>query len=185
VGSQHSALTAAARARFDQALRGSAQNARSRRAPIVEAINRTLDKLATDPAALNGTITSWVPRALFLLLPLFALLLSAFYWRQRRAFLFVDHLVFSLSFHSFAFALLFLAALAAQILPGGLVGIGVLAAILVYLLLAMRRLYRQSWLWTGMKFAALTTIYTMLFLVPAFAGILALSFLGIDQLHLG
>ena len=142
-------------------------------------------KLATDPAALNGAITAWVPRILFLLLPLFALLLAAFYRRQAHEFLFVDHLVFSLSFHSFAFVLLLLAALAAQFLPGEAVAWVFIVVVPLYLLLAMRRLYRQSWFWTGVKFASLITIYTMFFLFPAFFGILALSVFGVEGPHLG
>jgi hypothetical protein len=126
-------------------------------------INGALQKLMENPASLNEPITSWVPRALFLLLPMFALLLAAFYWRQRRDFFFVDHLVFSLSFHSFAFALLALAAVAAQFLSQNIVNWAVVAILPIYLLLAMRRMYHQSWGWTIAKFGTIYTIYWIFF----------------------
>jgi len=72
-----------------------------------------MQKLETNPAALNGPLMTWIPRILFLLLPLFALLLAAFYRRLRNEFYFVDHLVFSLTIHTFAFIVLILAAIAA------------------------------------------------------------------------
>ena len=57
-----------------------------------------LQRLAADPAALNGPLTTWIPRILFLLMPLYALLLALFYIRQRKTFLlrrspdlFADH----------------------------------------------------------------------------------------------
>lgn len=145
---------------------------------ITQGINGAIHKLGTDPAALNSAITEWVPRVLFALLPLFALLMALFYWRQWRSHYFVDHLVFSLNFHSFGFVLLLLAAGAAQILPGGLVAWSVFALMGLYLLLAMRRVYGQNWLWTGAKFATIGTIYCLFFLFPAFVAILALSVFG-------
>lgn len=127
----------------------------------------TIEKLARDPAALNGPLTVWIPRVFFLLLPLFALLLALFYWRQRRKFYFVDHLVFSLAFHSFVFALLIVAIGAAQILAGGIVAELFFLATVVYLLIAMKRFYDQGWVISVVKFAVVTFIYTVFFLMPA------------------
>ena len=127
----------------------------------------TIEKLARDPAALNGPLTTWIPRVFFLLLPLFALILSVFYVRQRKKFYFVDHLVFSLSVHSFVFAILILAIGAAQLLPGGLVARDVFLLIGLYLFLALKRFYRQGWMITTLKFATLSFVYVIFFLVPA------------------
>jgi len=132
----------------------------------------SVEKLARDPAALNGPLTTWIPRVFFLLLPLFALLLALFYWRQRRKFYFVDHLVFSLAFHSFVFALLIVAIGAAQILAGGFVAELFFAAIGLYLLLAIRRFYAQGWVISVIKFAVVSFIYTVFFLMPALAFVL-------------
>jgi hypothetical protein len=127
----------------------------------------TVEKLARDPAALNGYLTTWIPRVFFLLLPLFALLLGLFYWRQRRKFYFVDHLVFSLAFHSFVFAVLIIAVGAAQIIAGGVVAEVFFLALGLYLLLAIKRFYGQGWVISVIKFAAVSFIYTVFFLTPA------------------
>jgi hypothetical protein len=133
-------------------------------------------KLFANPAALNATMTEWIPRVLFGLLPLFALLLQLVYWSQRRTFYFVDHLVFSLNLHSFGFALLLLGALAAQVLPA--VPLLVVAALALHMFLAMRVVYRQGWLATGVKFAAVGGVYVLFFLMPAFIGIILMAMFG-------
>ena len=132
----------------------------------------SVEKLARDPAALNGPLTTWIPRVFFLLLPLFALLLALFYLRQRRKFYFVDHLVFSLAFHSFVFALLIVAIAAAQILSGGGVARLFFAGVALYLLIGIKRFYDQGWIITVFKFATVSFIYTIFFLMPALAFVL-------------
>lgn len=127
----------------------------------------TIEKLARDPAALNGPLTAWIPRVFFLLLPIFALLLAIFYIRQRRKFYFVDHLVFSLSLHSFVFAVLLAAIGAAQVLAGSLVAKLIAAAIGLYLLVGMKRFYAQRWPITTVKFLSLSFIYSIFVLLPA------------------
>ena len=146
---------------------------------INEHVARMFKVLATDPAAINGPLTTWIPRALFILLPLFALLLAAFYWRQSRAFFFVDHLVFSLNMHSFGFALLLIAAGLAQVLPGEIVVVIAGLAPAAYLFLAMKRFYRQSWFWTSAKFVAIGFIYALIVLPTALGGIIAYSLLNL------
>jgi hypothetical protein len=122
---------------------------------------------AQDPAALNGPLSAWIPRALFLLLPLFALLLWLFYWRQRREFYLVDHLVFSLTLHSFAFVVLIVAALAVQFAPAYAVAHAALLVVGVYFFVALRRFYGQSYVWTAAKFVSVSFVYICCILAPA------------------
>ncbi len=136
-----------------------------------------IQRLAADPAALNGPLTTWIPRVLFLLLPLYAILLAMFYWRQRKKYYFVDHLIFSLTVHTFTFVALLAAVGLAQFLPGGLVAWSILAVISLYLFLSLKSFYEQGWFWTSVKFVFISGIYTLFFLLPALAGVLALSFL--------
>jgi len=138
----------------------------------------TLEKLKTDPAALNRPLETWIPRILFVLLPLFALLLALFYRGQRKHFFYVDHLVFSLSMHSFAFMVLIAAATAAQLLPGMWVARLVLIVLSLYFFLSLKFFYGQSWVRTGVKFAGITFTYAVFFLAPALAFALAASVLG-------
>jgi len=135
----------------------------------------TLQNLETNPAALNEPILKWVPRILFLLLPLFALLLVAFYWRRRKQFYFVDHLVFSLSMHTFAFVVLIAAAIAAQIISGIWVAWLTAAVLALYLLLSLKRFYGQSWTVTGLKFVGIGVVYPTFFLGPALGAAIVAS----------
>ncbi|MDE2075436.1 MAG: hypothetical protein KGJ81_18540, partial [Alphaproteobacteria bacterium] len=143
----------------------------------VDAIYATMLRLQTDPAALNGTLTAWLPRILFLLLPLFALLLALFYRKRRRELFFVDHLVFSLTLHTFVFVVLIVAAVAAQVLPGDWVAVLTLGGLALYLLLAMKRFYGESWRKSGLKFAGVAGIYTVFVLLPVLVGTLVASML--------
>ena len=139
-----------------------------------------LQRLAANPAALNDGLTAWIPRVLFLLLPLYAALLALFYIRQRKQFYFVDHLIFSLSIHTFAFVLLMLAAGAAQIWPdNNAVAWGALVIGGVYALIATRNFYHQNWFWTVVKFGAVSFFYVFFFVFPALIGVIALSFLNV------
>jgi hypothetical protein len=134
-------------------------------------------RLAADPAAMNGPLTTWIPRVLFLLLPLYALLLGAFYWRQRKKFYLVDHLIFSLSVHTFTFVALIAAAGLAQIISGEAVFWFLLGVIGLYIFLSIKHFYEQSWFWTSVKFLFISGIYTIFILLPALACVIAVSFL--------
>jgi hypothetical protein len=137
-----------------------------------------IDRLAADPAALNGPLTVWIPRVLFLLLPLYAFLLAVLYWRQRKKYYFVDHLIFSFSVHTFLFVLLIVDVGLAQIMSDGLVVSLTLIALSVYILVAMKRFYEQGWIWTTVKFVTVSFVYSTFFLAPALAGVIAISFFG-------
>jgi len=138
----------------------------------------TLNKLAADPAALNGPLTAWLPRVMFLLLPLYALLLALFHVRRRKDFYLVDHLVFSLNIHTFVFVVLMLSVGLAQIMSGELVTWVFFIAMSVYIFLAMKRFYEQGWVITTVKFLLISGIYCIFFLAPAMVGVLALSVFG-------
>ncbi len=126
-------------------------------------------KLQNDPAALNGPLMTWIPRVLFLLLPLYAMVLFLFYVRKRKSFYFVDHLVFSLSVHTAAFVVLIVAAIAAQMINGLWVGAFVFLSLAAYVLLAMKRFYAQGWPITVVKYLAVGFIYASFLLGPALA----------------
>jgi predicted RNA-binding Zn-ribbon protein involved in translation (DUF1610 family) len=138
-----------------------------------------LQRIAADPAALNGPLTTWIPRVLFFLLPLYAIWLAIFYWRQRKQFYFVDHLIFSLTIHTFGFVLLMAAAGAAQILPGDFVSVGTALIGGVYGLIATRNFYRQNWFWTVVKFVCVSFFYVCFCVLPALGVVIALSFLNV------
>jgi hypothetical protein len=136
---------------------------------------KSFDDVALNPAALNGPLTAWIPRVLFLLLPLFGLLLWLFYWRQRKEFLLVDHLVFSLTLHTFAFVILIIAAFAVQLAAADAVGWTALIIVASYFFVAMKRFYGQNYFWTIVKFGFISLIYTGFFLLPALGAVIVAS----------
>ena len=141
-------------------------------------INSFISRIAADPAALNEPLTAWIPRALFLLLPLYALLVGLFYIRRRKDYFLVDHLVFSLSIHTFAFAALTAAVLLGQLISGEIVVWLVFGAIAIYIFIAMKQFYRQGWFMTALKFVCISGIYVVFFLVPALLVVLFFSAFG-------
>lgn len=126
-----------------------------------------------------------LPQALFVLMPVFALLLKVFYVFRRR--LYMEHLLVALHSHSFmALDLTLVVALAALqewLVPesgffNGLLGWGIALLSLwipLYLLLMQKRVYGQGWLMTLFKFWLLGTIY--FFMLGAV--ILAALFIGL------
>lgn len=86
------------------------------------------------------------PKAVIVLLPIFAFILKLLYIRRRR--LYVEHLVFVLHVHAFGFLL----AIPLLLVPDGWLK-GLLWLLLpVYLYWAMRQVYGQSWPKTAFKF---------------------------------
>ena len=149
----------------------------ARESAFERAVFQTLYRLQADPAALNASLTEWLPRILFVILPLFAAVMALFYIGSRQ-FLFVDHLVFSLNLHSFGFMAFLMAGILAQtLLPGAAVAWLFFAGVCAYLLLAMKRFYAQGWVPTGLKFAGVGLVYSVFVLLPAFGGLIAASVL--------
>ena len=132
-------------------------------ADIVHATNRTDQARAT--AAFLRAAIGRVPTVMFVLLPLFALLLKLLY--VRRDWYYAEHIVFALHTHAFAF-LVFSLALGALVAPGALAAaLRVVAGVAVpviplYFLLAMKRVYGQSWGKTVLKGTLLSVAYSLL-----------------------
>jgi uncharacterized protein DUF3667 len=180
IGAYHAKLSDAARKRLmlDKVTDSKDPDAQKSAAWIKNTINTFVARIAADPAALNEPLTTWIPRALFLLLPLYGFLVALFHIRRRKDYYIVDHMVFSLSVHTFAFVVLTVAVLLGQLIPGEFVAWLVLGAITVYTFVAMKQFYRQGWFLTTVKFVCISGIYFSFFLMPALAGVLVLSAIG-------
>jgi hypothetical protein len=108
-----------------------------------------------------------LPNAMFVLMPVFALLLRGLYARSGRGY--AEHFVFALHLHAFVFAV----GTAALLVPSSGQTFGALAFVwsLAYMALAMRRVYQESALRTTAKFVLLVGAHvaavgaTMLLLV--------------------
>jgi hypothetical protein len=114
------------------------------------------------------TFVGYVPTVMFVLLPLFALVLKLLYVRQGR--FYAEHMIFLLHTHAFVFAI-FTILLVREWLFGwagavlGWTGLAptivalLLGWALVYIYLAMRRVYAQGWLKTLLKYWTLGWAY--------------------------
>jgi hypothetical protein len=113
-----------------------------------------------NPKQLQTNITESMPKALFALLPVFALILSAFY-RGRR---FADHLYFAIHLHAFIFVALILSDLVkfTQSVPLSMVvGIAALLWLPIYGHLSLRRVYGGSQGTTLLKELGIGALYAL------------------------
>ena len=105
---------------------------------------------------LVGTFFNWVPTLMFILLPVFAGVLKLLYIRRRRYY--AEHFVFLLHVHSMVFVLATLMLFLRERVTGWL-EVVLLAWILVYIYLAMKRVYGQGWFKTFVKYWTLGWMY--------------------------
>lgn len=148
-------------------------------------IQENLKRAKHDPRVLIGSIFNVLPQTLFVLMPLFAVLLKIFYVFKRR--LYMEHLIVALHSHSFILlSLLFLTllallrewtAIAAPWLntPLSWLNMAILIWLPLYLLIMQKRVYRQGWIMTILKYSMLGVCYVILIslslVVAVFAGL--------------
>jgi hypothetical protein len=142
--------------------------------PIGRAIERAaagFGHAMTDPTQLNRVVNDLFAKMMFVLLPIFALILGLLHIRQR--IYLIDHLVFALHAHAFLFLALTLVIAAVAWLGMAMPPVGwFIGLIALYLLIAMRRVYRQSWLRTAAKTILLIGLYSTIFLIAIVALVL-------------
>ena len=130
-----------------------------------------IERIKEDPNLLQNAFLSMVPTTLFVLLPLFAVLLKIMYVFKKR--LYMEHLIVALHSHSFLcgslLAVVILDALSAWTSgwawlsrPLGWLEIALLCWMPVYLLLMQKRVYGQGWIMTLFKYWVLGTCYMVL-----------------------
>lgn len=112
-----------------------------------------------DAAVQASFLSDDLPRLMFVLLPVFALLLKIVYVSR----LYFDHLIFSLHLHSAAYAILALMmpleALANRHIILLILQIVLLVYFLAYFVWAVRRVYRSNWLGVAFKSAVVLFAY--------------------------
>ena len=144
---------------------------------------KNVDAMDQDGDALLQAFMGAVPTALFVLVPVFALLLKVFYLGSGR--LYLEHLTVALYSHAF----MLLALLASFLLvalgdafatPGGLVEplswLGLMAVwawVPIYLLVMQKRVYAQGWPVTALKYLVIGLFYMMLVTLAAVYALLA------------
>lgn len=133
------------------------------------------ERIRDNPRLLFEQFFSVAPQTLFVLLPLFALLLKIAYFFKRR--LYMEHLIVALHSHAFIALWMILAignyALSQAVSSPGLKSaLELFAGLLwiwlpLYLLIMQKRVYGQGWIMTLLKFGAIGVAYVFLVAIGA------------------
>jgi hypothetical protein len=114
-----------------------------------------------------------VPQMMFVLLPIFSGMLMLLYVGSKRYY--VEHFVFALHVHAAAFVM-YMAMIALVRWPGATAAL--LCWLMLYVYLAMKKVYAQGWILTGTKYVVLGFAYLFLLLVGISLTLLATVFLA-------
>ncbi|MBT8180686.1 MAG: DUF3667 domain-containing protein [Eudoraea sp.] len=116
-----------------------------------------------------------IPVAMFLLLPLFAVLLKVFYWKPA---IFAHHLVFSFYFFTFIFTTFCTILLVNKVweIPSWLEMI-ITFSFLIYLMIALRNFYKSSWIGAFFKAGIISFLYMLIIVPMAAIGIVTVAFM--------
>jgi hypothetical protein len=137
----------------------------------LEHMKNNIENFRKDPGRFVAAWFSVLPQTLFVVMPLFAVLLKFFFLFKRR--LYMEHLLVALHSHAFIF-LSILVILGLKLLGGLAEGRPWLAEplgwlqtlawiwLFVYLFLMQKRVYRQGWIMTTLKFCIIGISYSFI-----------------------
>ena len=141
-----------------------------------------------NPSHLVEAVFARLPWTLGLMMPLFAVLLKIFFIFKRR--LYMEHLMVALHSHAFIFMSLLLLALISMLrgwiveaAPGldwvfNLIRAAIWIWLPVYLFLMQKRVYRQGWFMTTIKYSMIGIFYTVMVTTAMIFALLATIALG-------
>lgn len=144
---------------------------------------KNVQRLQDDPDLFKDALLGAVPATLFVLLPLFALMLKLAYVFKRR--LYMEHLIVALHSHAFlclAILLMFVSmALRQWLAPQagfarsvfGFIEVGLWIWMPIYLLLMQKRVYGQGWTMTLLKYSVIGFFYFILLTFGSVFAVLA------------
>jgi hypothetical protein len=148
------------------------QFANDRLNDVAAHMKENLPRIRKDPKPFLIGAFGTLPQVLFVLMPLFALLLKIFYIFKRR--LYMEHLIVALHSHAFIFLSLLLLTLAGLArnwahtaatwldAPLGLLIFVMGWWLPIYLFLMQKKVYRQGWFFTSLKYCAIGIGYTVM-----------------------
>ncbi len=137
----------------------------------IEQAIRNVERVGDNPRQLVEDMLGLLSIVLFIMMPIFALLLKIMYVFKRR--LYMEHLLVALHSHSFLFLAVLVSTglLALQRIFQDVIVIGLIVNILVqivplwipvYLLLMQKRVYAQGWPMTVWKYCVLGVLYSIM-----------------------
>ena len=117
-----------------------------------------------------------VPKLMFALLPVFALFV--FWLHNRKKYYYVQHVIFSIHFHSFLFFVLLIWTLLALVNKGDMfqtiLSLAVWIISFIYLVISLKNVYQQSVTWAIVKSFAMLVLY----IIVLVAGLLLLALIS-------
>lgn len=132
---------------------------------------------------LGRSIIERLPLAIFLMLPVFALILKIIY--IRRDYFYTEHLVFGLHTHAFAFTIFSVSIILTSLLNkvDSLQGVNIVTLLgigiaILYFVVATKIVYKQSWLKTLFKIFLLSTIYNGVIILAVLLAVILAATLG-------
>lgn len=103
-----------------------------------------MNELGKSPEIFKEKLVHTFPKIFFFMIPFMALILKLFFVRDKRLY-FVDHAVFALHMHSFIFVLSLIALVNPFEGIQDSVSMITMAICIVYMIIALRRVYKRSW----------------------------------------
>ena len=116
---------------------------------VVDRVFKGINWAVTNPREFNDSFNDWLPRVLFFMTPVLALILALF---LRRGALIFDHLVLAFYTHAAGFAVIGLSLILAQF-GAPYMGVAAAIALPVYYIAVLKRAYGRGWiktLWTAL-----------------------------------
>ena len=128
---------------------------------VVERIFEGIRWSVANPREFNSAINVWLPRVMFLMTPILALILAMYL--RRDVYLF-DHMVLSLYVHAVNFVIVGASLILTQ-LGAPLAGYAAVLLVSVYYVVALKRAYKRGWvktLWTALSSSS---VYGLIFFI--------------------
>ena len=128
-------------------------------------------RVAEDPGAWLEEAADWIPRIMFAMVPVYALLLSLTYlWR--RGFYLYDHLIVSVHFHAALFLAMTVFYLSSHVLSGALMVLAFLIYSNLYLYRLHRVVYGRSRVTSVLRTLTLDFVYALILIIAYLAALL-------------
>ena len=139
--------------------------------PVRHYFGERFARVAEDPSAWLEKAGAWIPRIMFAMVPLYALLLGLTYaWR--RGFFLYDHLIVSVHFHAALFLAMTAFYLASYILPGALLMLGFILYSNIYLYKLHRVVYERGRITSVLRTVALDFVYAVILMFALMSALL-------------
>ena len=104
-----------------------------------------------NPAVVTNGFREWLPRLMFFMMPI-TMFIGAIFIRGHGNAMLYEHIIHGAYIHSVTFFFLFVGILASYVLPGSLVAKSIFIALLLYLPLSLKRMFKRGLLktiWTS------------------------------------